>query len=279
MFDMDSVKVFISWAGEASRQVGEALHQWLPMLFEGVTPWISAHDLDKGRQWQHEIMENLRTSRFGIVCLTPDNLTRPWMLFEAGAISTLSEACVFTFLHGVEYAQVTDPLSMFNHTASRRDDVRRMVTSLNNVLDTQKVLDGVLAARFEKFWPDIEGQLNQVQMNHPPEEIAAPRDQGAIMSEVLTLVRDTSRSLAAVSARRPQVEPENRPIRSIVMSRFSTKLRELGVPCQQMGMPVEAPGGITMRLNDREIEVSIGDAADFVDGILKPVDFLKRIGI
>src|SRR5947207_2092207 len=122
---MDPVKVFTSWGGEASRQVGEALRDWLPWLFERVDPWISARDLDKGRQWQHEIMANLRTSRFGIVCLTPDNLTRPWMLFEAGAISTLPQASVFTFLHRVEYVQVTDPLSMFNHTQSRRDDVRR----------------------------------------------------------------------------------------------------------------------------------------------------------
>ena len=56
-------------------------------------------------------------------------------------------------------------------------------------------------------------------------------------------------------------------------------MRELGVQWQQLGMPAEAPGGITLRLNDREMEVSIGDAADVVDGILKPVDFLKRIGI
>jgi len=27
------------------------------------------------------------------------------------------------------------------------------------------------------------------------------------------------------------------------------------------------------------VEVSIGDAADLVDGILKPVEFLRRIGV
>ena len=62
------------------------------------------------------------------------------------------------------------------------------------------------------------------------------------------------------------------------MSRLSEKLRELGVRFQQMGMPVEVPGGITIRLDEREIEIPIGDAADVVDGIIKPVDVLKRIG-
>lgn len=147
------------------------------------------------------------------------------------------------------------------------------------MLDAQKISDSVLAARFEKFWPDLERQLDQIQIDQPAADVPAPRDRDAMMAEILTVVRDTSRNLAAVSARRPQVELANRSIRDIVMSRFSTKLRELGVPCQQMGMPVETPGGITIRLNDREIEVSIGDAADLVDGILKPVEFLKRIGI
>ena len=64
-----------------------------------------------------------------------------------------------------------------------------------------------------------------------------------------------------------------------MLSRFSTKLRELGVPIQQMGMPVESPGGIKIRFNEREIEVPIGEAADLVDDILKPVEFLRRFEI
>ncbi len=72
---------------------------------------------------------------------------------------------------------------------------------------------------------------------------------------------------------------DNRRVRDVVLERFSTKLRELGVLVQSMGMPVEAKGGITMHFGDRDVEVSIGDAADLVDGILKPVEFLKRIGV
>ena len=193
---MDQVKVFISWAGEASRHVGEALCDWLPLLFERVAPWISARDLDKGRQWQYEIVANLRSSSFGIVCLTPDNLTRPWMLFEAGAISTLPQASVFTFLHRVDYVQVTAPLSMFNHTQSRQDDVRRMTTSLNGTLESQKVPDNTLTARFDKFWPDLETKLNNIPTNLPAAAPVAPRDQEAIIAEVLTVVRDTSRKIS-----------------------------------------------------------------------------------
>jgi hypothetical protein len=71
----------------------------------------------------------------------------------------------------------------------------------------------------------------------------------------------------------------DRRVRDAVLERFSTKLQELGVSVQSMGMPVERPGGITIHFGDRDVEVSIGDAADLVDGILRPVEFLKRIGV
>lgn len=173
--------------------MGEAVHEWLPKLL-GVMPWISTRDLAKGGQWQHEILENLRASQFGVVCLTPDNLARPWMLFEAGAISTLPS--VYTFLHHVNYVDVAGPLAMFNHTASQRDDVLKMVISLNNALGAQKVTESVLKQRFAKFWPDLEGNLNQIQADQHVADIAAPRDQNAIMAEILTVVRDTSKEIS-----------------------------------------------------------------------------------
>ncbi len=274
---MDKSRVFISWAGELSRGVGEALRDWLPLMFDGVDPWMSARDLDKGRQWQHEIISSLRSSQFGIVCLTPENLVRPWLLFEAGAISTLPQASVFTFLHKVEYPQVTAPLSMFNHTQSRQEDVQRMVFSLNCALDDRALTSELLEKKFRLLWPDLEARLNSITIGPATFVEVTPRGQESILSEVLTLSRDMSRNLGSLNAITFSVEPESRTVRSIVMSRFSTKLRELGVQVTQMSMPVENPGGITVRLAERQIEVSIGDAADFVDGILKPVEFLRRL--
>jgi hypothetical protein len=277
---MENVKIFISWAGETSRQVGEALHGWIPLLWDSVDPWISGRDLNKGRQWQNEIITNLRSSRFGIVCLTPDNLSRPWMLFEAGAISTLSEESVFTFLHRVQFTQVTEPLSMFNHTASQEDDVMKMVTSLNDVLGAQKVHGPALNARFQKFWPDLKAKLEGIEIGQSVAEDAPHRDQEAIAAEILTLVRDISKSLPAASRIKAPLEPDDRrPVRSIASDRFFSRIRELGVRATSMSMPMETRGGITIELESRKVEVPIGDVADFVDGILKPIDLLELLGI
>lgn len=278
---MEQPQVFISWSGDGSREVGQALRDWLPHLFNFIKIWISTQDLNKGTRWLSEIVKELQGSRFGVVCLTQDNLDNPWILFEAGAISNLPQSQVFTFLHGVEYAHVRPPLGMFNHTTSRQEDVRRMVTSLNDGLNEMKVPEGLLAAAFEKFWPDLEGVLQGIHIQTPAttaSSVQGPQEQTEIISEILAVVRDTSRSVASVaSASRPQ-QPESRRVRDIVMSRLADRLRELGVRYQNMSMPVEISGGIKIKLDEKEVEFPIGDVADFVDGIIKPVDFLRLLG-
>jgi hypothetical protein len=279
--DMDRPCIFISWSGHSSRAVGEALRNWLPNLFQFVDVWISTEDLNKGTRWQSETVKVLQTSRFGIVCLTPDNLASSWLLFEAGAISNLPQSRVFTFLHKLEYPDVKQPLEMFNHTTSTKEDVRKMVLSLNAELGEAAVKEAILANVFEKFWPDLDAQLATIQPGSHPEgvePIAAPHVGDAeIIREILTIVRDTSRNVAAVQG--PTVPHESsKTIRSIVMGRLSDKLRRLGVPIQQMSMPVESPGGIKIRMGERDVELSIGEAADAVDGLITPVEFLKRIG-
>jgi|ERR1035437_7560321 hypothetical protein len=278
---MDRPRIFISWSGHCSRAVGEALKNWLPNLFQFVDVWISTEDLNKGTRWQSEVVKVLQTSRFGIVCLTPDNLTSAWLLFEAGAISNLPQSSVFTFLHRLEYPEVKQPLEMFNHTTSTKADVRKMVVSLNAELGEAAVKETILGNVFEKFWPDLETQLAGIETHAHPgglEPIAAPHTSDAeTIREILTIVRDTSRNVATFQG--PTILDESsKTIRGIVMGRLSDKLRQLGVPVRQMSMPVESLGGITIRIGDRDVELSIGEAADVVDGIITPVNFLKRIG-
>lgn len=278
---MDRPRIFVSWSGDCSRAVGEALKNWLPNLFQFADVWISTEDLNKGTRWQSEVVKVLQTSRFGIVCLTPDNLASAWLLFEAGAISNLPQSRVFTFLHGLEYPDVKQPLEMFNHTTSTKEDVWKMVLSLNAELGEAAVKEAILVNVFGKFWPDLELQLAGIQPYAKPagvEPAVAPHAGDAeIIREILTIVRDTSRNVATFQA--PMILDEsNKTIRGIVMGRLSDKLRQLGVPIQQMSMPVESPGGIKLRVGERDVELSIGEAADVVDGIITPVNFLKRIG-
>jgi len=79
------MRVFISWSGEPSRSVAQALRDWPPMVVQHVEPWMSDEDIESGGRWNDQIAAELEQADYGIICLTSTNLDRPWLLFEADA--------------------------------------------------------------------------------------------------------------------------------------------------------------------------------------------------
>lgn len=105
---------------------------------------------------------------------------------------------------------------------------------------------------------------------------ANPLESG--IAQILSAVQEIKGAVQGQVAQRPSGYVRSRLVRDAIMERFADKLRELGVPVKSLSMPVEIAGGITIEFADRRIEIPIGDAADFVDGIIKPLELLKRIG-
>ena len=81
-----ATKVFLSWSGDLSRKLADALRSWLPSALQSVKPYFTPEDIEKGAKWGSEISKELESSNIGIVCLTRDNTEKPWILFEAGAL-------------------------------------------------------------------------------------------------------------------------------------------------------------------------------------------------
>ena len=151
--------VFISWSGERSRLVAEALRGWLPVVLQTVQPWMSVADEEKGSRWESEISARLDEADVGIVCLTPENLSSPWLLFEAGALSKkLSKSRVCTYLLDLTPAEVPPPLGMFQYTVFARDDTRKLLDSINNV-QAHPIGKDILDMSFGALWPRLEEEL------------------------------------------------------------------------------------------------------------------------
>lgn len=188
------MQVFLSWSGERSRVVAEALSKWLSQVIQAVEPWISV-DIEKGVRWAPEVAERLEKSRVGIICLTPENLESRWILFEAGALSKTKDAYVCTFLLALTPAEVEPPLGQFQHTSFEKQDVARLVRTVNASVarDGEKSLsESVLTDVFETFWPQLEAKLNTVLAQQP--EAARPkRSESEILDEILTTVRSMER--------------------------------------------------------------------------------------
>src|SRR5438067_2326988 len=82
-----TLNVFLSWSGDRAKVVAEMLRGWIPELIQGVECFVSSQDIASGDNWGSVLEQHLDQSEFGIICLTPENHARPWILFEAGVLA------------------------------------------------------------------------------------------------------------------------------------------------------------------------------------------------
>ena len=126
------MKIFVSWSGRKSAAVAEALKEYLPMINNAFDLWLSSDDITKGSRSTLEIAKALVAAKAGIICLTPNNLTAPWILFEAGGIAkTVDATLACTLLIGLQPSDVTKPLGEFQHTRLNEKELLKMVQDLN----------------------------------------------------------------------------------------------------------------------------------------------------
>jgi hypothetical protein len=183
------MRLFLSWSGPRSKLVAEALDGWVRQVIQAVDPWISS-EIEKGARWQGEIASHLEEARIGIICLTRDNLTAPWILFEAGALSKIRDAYVCTFLLDVSPSDVEQPLGQFQHTSAAKDDVRRLMHTINSAVrdaGERSLQAHALDEVFETFWPKLEEKLGRVATTKT--ESAPVRTDRELLEELLELAR------------------------------------------------------------------------------------------
>ena len=194
------MKVFISWSGGRSRSVAEALRSWLPAVLQQVRPWLSGYDIEAGSRWSSEMALQLEEASFGILCLTPENLNAPWLLFEAGALSKkLDGARVCPYLFGFEPSELTGPLVQFQAARADKEDTERLLMAMNHALGEIRLSESVLKRVFGKWWPELEEALSHVPRNLRHEKTAPQTASGGVEPHL-------SHGNAKESAGRPTLE-------------------------------------------------------------------------
>jgi len=161
------MKVFLSWSGRESHAIAVILRDWIPTVLPGVTTWVSSIDIDKGARWSTEIAAELEQSNYGIICLVPENLSSPWLNFEAGAISkSLERGRVAPLAVGLQKQDVSGPLAQFQITDFDKDDVLRLVKSINN--SCPDPLDNeTLSRNYKICWPGLEAEISAIDVSVP----------------------------------------------------------------------------------------------------------------
>ena len=124
------MRIVISWSGDKSRKVAQELRKWLPLMFETVDVWVSSEDIGAGKRWSSGLASVLDETDFGIICLTKENLTAPWILFETGAIAkSVADGRAVPYLIDLEPEELAGPLSSFQAAKAGKRGSRKLVGS------------------------------------------------------------------------------------------------------------------------------------------------------
>ena len=185
------MQVFISWSGERSHALAGLLQNWLPKVLQAVRPWISSASIDAGTRWSPEVAQGLQQSQFGILCLTPENLREPWILFEAGALSKIvSEARVVPYLLGLEPRELDGPLAQFQAVRADKAGTSALIQSLNSAASDRAIMVEALDETLEMWWPQLEGDIQHLLSSPLVSEVPRPlRTTEDMLGEVLELLR------------------------------------------------------------------------------------------
>lgn len=194
------MKVFISWSGNISWKVAVIFRDWLPSVIQSLEPYVSSEDIDKGARWSTDIAKELEDSTFGILCVTKENLEAPWLSFEAGALSkTMEKSFVTPFLFDIKRSEVQGPILQFQSTIFYKDDIKKMVQTLNKACGDAGISEQRLDKSFEVWYPTLEKELTELRNeSSSTNEETTPEDvshSSEILEEILELSRDNQKLL------------------------------------------------------------------------------------
>jgi TIR domain len=182
------VKVFLSWSGEKSKAVADALRDWLPSVIQQVKPFMSDEDIAAGARWQQRLAEELQGSSFGVLCVTRENQSSPWLNFEAGAIAKEAEwSHVVPLAIDLSLADLKPPLSQFQAKEATKSGLLSILESINACL--KDPLPNVTLL-LDVWWPELQPKLDAAATVSEPTPVRTDRE---LVEEVLALVRSLAR--------------------------------------------------------------------------------------
>lgn len=189
------MKIFISWSGKLSQELGNALKEWIPDVLQAVQCYFTPEDIQKGDRWSSEIAKELEESMFGIFCVTSENLNSGWMHFEAGAISKSKDgAQVCPILFDLRPTDLTGPLQQFQATVFSEEDMLKLMKAINAKLDTQAIAEDRLTRQFSLCWPRLQESINTILSSRKTTSKKPARSERELIEEILTIVREGQRT-------------------------------------------------------------------------------------
>ncbi len=218
------MKIFISWSGERSEALAQALRDWLPLVLHYAEPWLSKSDIQAGERWGIEVAKGLEVSNFGILCITRDNLNSQWILFEAGALAkSMQDGRVIPLLLDLDFKEISGPLAQFQAKKVEIEGIKELILDLNKAA-TNPVVGGQLEKLFSALWPQLDAQLTELPKIGGPAKHARP--QGEILEELVQGIRNMEMRFRDIFDDESSWRRRRRKMRPMVMMEMAHRFGE-----------------------------------------------------
>ena len=151
---------------------------------------MSEIDIPKGAHWPKALGDELANSQAGIICVTCENQDKSWLLFEAGALARnfMEHSRVCVILIDLEAGDISSgPLSLYQAAKLDKEDIWRLILSLNNIAGIDQLdIDG-LRRSFQRCWPKLRKRMTPLRTK---DQVTMPETQRQNMLEkILSEVR------------------------------------------------------------------------------------------
>ena len=189
---LGSNQIFASWSGESSQQVAIAFREWLPKVIQAVSVFVSKKDILAGERWDPSITGKLSQCNFGIVLVTKENKEKPWVMFEAGALSkNYGDSRVVPILCNLNPSEIQgNPLSRFQAVSIEPEGVKLLLKSINESLLTGKLSDAALEDAFSIRWEELKEKIALIQFDlSESKPVKVEKKTDAISSNLEELIK------------------------------------------------------------------------------------------
>ncbi len=183
------MRVFIAWSGERSKSIAKAWRAFLPDVIQQTDPFLSENDIGAGERWPVKLNEQLNSTDFGILCLTPENINAPWIHYETGALAkSVDDSRVCPFLFQLNSSDCRWPLAQFQANISDEVGTWNIVQSVNASMQDKSLEESRLRTSFGKHYPDFAKELELVPKK-PNSDASTHRSDRQLLEEMLSLAR------------------------------------------------------------------------------------------
>jgi hypothetical protein len=218
---------------------------------------MSESDIEKGSRSLNEIASALSGIKVGILCLTPENLEAPWLLFEGAALSKTiddkTRLCTY-LLGGLRPQDVKVPLGMFQATRADKEDTRKLVRTINRAVSTSPIKDEYLDKAFDAMWPQLEESIRSLPQ--PERTVDAKRNSEDMIAEILELSRATAASRKSVETLDKYI-----PMVEELMPLLEHGIRAAKAAGLTANAPVSVPGDVQREVDARKQEVKFKEVS------------------